>query len=121
MIDEDDPEVEIDERRCPFCGHPETRWEECDAIGCEDGDIDLADEDPINYSPGAEFYTCLECHGQGHIHWCPSCGKDILDGIDRNPDECPNCGGDGVPQGDGVSYICQECGCPWRVDMEKEE
>jgi hypothetical protein len=113
--------VEIDDRRCPFCGHPETLWKECDAIGCEDGDIDLADEDPINYSPGVEFETCSECHGQGHIHWCPNCGKDILDGINRNPDECPNCGGDGMPQGDGVSYICQECGCPWRVDTEKEE
>ena len=110
-----DDDVEIDDRRCPFCGHGYTYRRECNEIGCEDGFIDAYDEDPINFAPGEEYERCPECHGRGYFHWCPACGKDIVDGRDRNPDECPNCGGDGVRQASGLSYVCRECGSIWSV------
>lgn len=47
-----------------------------DCAECEDGEIDMYDEDPINATPG-EFRMCGACMGYGIVRWCPSCGLDI--------------------------------------------
>jgi len=72
----DDYEVEFD-RKCLKCGNEFTHWRSCLMIGCEDGAIDLSEEDPINYMPGEEFELCAECQGTGIEWWCPKCGTDL--------------------------------------------
>lgn len=60
---------------CPYCGNPFTRWQDCTVFGCDDGYIDLYDEDPLWYDEG-DFKVCTECRGTGIMMWCPNCGKD---------------------------------------------
>ena len=60
---------------CPTCGQSPTRSRDCGHLGCEDGYVDLYDEDPIYYQPG-ETETCSECRGTGVVVWCPNCGND---------------------------------------------
>lgn len=61
---------------CPKCGHSPTHSRECNNF-CEDGWIDMADEDPINHMPGEDEYICQTCCGTGIEQWCPKCGFDI--------------------------------------------
>lgn len=72
---------ELDDHRsvvaCPFCGHSPIYFQECDH--CDEGYTDPANEDPINFTEGEELELCSECRGQGHMCWCPKCGKDIWD------------------------------------------
>ena len=116
----DDDTVQIDDRPCPYCGHPETRWKECDAIGCDEGWVDLYDDDPINYAEGEEYEPCHECHGQGHQWRCPNCGADIWDTDDPDPARCHNCRAFGTLQDNGLDYIC-ECGNEWSIDAPIED
>lgn len=121
MIDSLNNDVEIDDRPCPFCGHSTTLWKECDALDCDDGWVDLSLEDPINYGEGEECEACHECHAQGHIHWCPHCGKDIWDMDESDPARCHNCRAFGILQEDEATYICSSCGDAWSSDTFEEE
>jgi len=69
-------DYEYDDTPCPKCGAEPTHWRRCTEIDCDDGFIDLYDEDPINEDPGT-FRTCPECQGTGIHHWCPKCGHDF--------------------------------------------
>ena len=59
---------------CPRCGDL-MNSELCNAVGCDDGWIDLYEDDPTWYYPG-DVARCRECHGTGYITWCPNCGYD---------------------------------------------
>lgn len=61
---DEDVEVDYDET-CPKCGHSPTHSRTCDAPYCEDGLIDMYEDDPINFSPGEESKRCDECNGTG--------------------------------------------------------
>ena len=67
-----DYEVEYD-YPCPKCGNEFTHWRYCE---CDDGSIDLSNEDPINYMPG-EWEICYDCGGTGIQSWCPKCGASF--------------------------------------------
>jgi hypothetical protein len=54
------PEEDI--ATCPVCD-AEMEWIECDM--CEDGMIDEAEDDPINFAPGEELTPCHHCDGNG--------------------------------------------------------
>ena len=69
---------EYDERPCPACGAGSTRWRRCDAIGCDDGEIDMHEfDDPLWYDSG-DTEPCQECSGKGHHWWCSVCGWDSV-------------------------------------------
>lgn len=70
----DDYEIDTD-LDCPKCGHSSVHFRWCGVIHCEDGWIDLGDED--DYTEGESWEPCQECHGTGIERWCPSCGVDI--------------------------------------------
>lgn len=67
---------EDDETACPKCGHCPTRYRDCDVINCEDGWIDLYEEDPT-WADEDDEAMCFECHGTGIQRWCPKCGADV--------------------------------------------
>lgn len=54
---------------CALC-HSEMEWEECQALGCEDGYYDAYEDDPNFYDPG-DMKRCPECNGKGGEWWCP--------------------------------------------------
>jgi hypothetical protein len=58
---------------CPTCGC-DLEWEECDELGCEDGELDAFDLDAIVYEPG-DTKDCPRCGGRGGAYWCPLCQK----------------------------------------------
>lgn len=62
---------------CPSCRHVPTRYRDCNAIGCEDGYIDLYEDDPLWYDE-EDVEVCRECNGTGVQRWCPACGADIV-------------------------------------------
>ena len=68
-------DYELMDDPCPHCGHFETRYRDCDNIGCEDGWCDDFEEDPLWFSPG-DSSPCPECRGTGQFQWCPQCGLD---------------------------------------------
>ena len=61
---------------CPKCGHTPTHSRECNE--CDEGFTLPYDEDPVNFSED-EFEVCQECKGVGWVHWCPSCGYELVD------------------------------------------
>jgi hypothetical protein len=61
---------------CPRCGAVPTKMRDSIEIGCEDGYIDLYDQDPSYYFPG-EDALCPSCHGVGVVRWCGECGHEI--------------------------------------------
>lgn len=72
---------------CPRC-RALMVTQECFAIGCEDGWIDMYEfgGDPMWYDPG-DIERCDECNGRGHLTWCPDCGYDVNEqGIAKNVD-----------------------------------
>jgi hypothetical protein len=56
------------EPRCDVCGNP-LDWEDCYEIDCEDGQVDLYEEDAINFNPG-ETEPCTTCLGEGGWWFC---------------------------------------------------
>lgn len=72
MVDD----IQIYDDPCPKCGGL-VNYQECPAIGCDDGRIELYDEDPFWYDPGDEM-PCPDCEGHGRHIWCPTCGWDLL-------------------------------------------
>lgn len=71
-------DYELDDLPCPACEHPITHSRRCPQ--CDDGLIDMYDEDPICFSPG-EMERCGECDGTGIQRWCPKCGEDYWEAI----------------------------------------
>lgn len=89
---------------CPQCGGA-IRIQSCETCGGE-GELDLYEEDAINFSPGETEY-CEDCSGKGLEEWCPNCG-------DISEEACPGCGGYARildPGGNGKdAYItCPDC------------
>lgn len=66
IIEQDDKVREEMDDDYPCCGHcgGGVDWELCTAIGCEDGYIDVYEEDPLWYSPG-DMEACDMCEGKG--------------------------------------------------------
>jgi len=64
MNDEGDP------GECPKCGGYALYYR-CHEIGCDDGVIDVYDDDPINNDPG-DTETCETCQGKGAWWVCES-------------------------------------------------
>lgn len=73
----DDDVMPCDEE-CPCCGF-ETAIKDCTALGCEDGTVDLYEEDPLLFGPD-ECASCPECSGSGVHQWCQRCGWDLVEG-----------------------------------------
>jgi hypothetical protein len=69
-------DYELDDTVCPRCGHEPTHSRRCINIGCDDGWIDMHNDDPLWYDP-SETERCEECHGTGIERWCPACGLDL--------------------------------------------
>lgn len=67
-----DDDVERDEP-CPRCGAITLR-QPCNE--CDDGFVDLYDEDPLWYDED-DIEPCAACHAMGNHWWCPSCGLDM--------------------------------------------
>lgn len=72
-----DDTIEFADEECPKCGKL-MYIQPCPVIGCDDGLIDVYDEDPLWYSPG-DVEKCHECNGHGHVIWCRSCGYCATD------------------------------------------
>lgn len=51
---------------------------DCTGLYCEDGFIDMHEEDPINMDPGT-YYKCPECKGESVRIVCSKCCKDNPD------------------------------------------
>jgi len=68
-------DYEIDyETICPFCGNKWVHFRGC--TDCNDGYIDLYNEDPLWFRPG-QTEKCHKCSGTGVEIWCPECGSDL--------------------------------------------
>lgn len=65
-------EVETMDIRCPRCS-TSLSSQPCHQIGCDEGYIDVYDEDSLWYEPG-DAEACSECKGNGTIIWCAGCG-----------------------------------------------
>jgi hypothetical protein len=60
---------------CSVHGETEhTAWVPCYA-GCDDGQFDAYEHDPINCEPG-EMETCSQCKGNGGWTVCAQCNAD---------------------------------------------
>jgi hypothetical protein len=70
-------DVEYSDTACVKCGHTPTHTRICTQIGCNDGQVDAYEDDPVNAAPG-EFFDCEQCLGTGEEHWCPNCGADLV-------------------------------------------
>lgn len=83
-------DYEIDnEARCPKCNHSPLHNRDCAELMCNDGFMDEADDDPINFMPGEREYLCPECKGTGVEWWCPSCGHNCSGNVVRDDDDAP--------------------------------
>lgn len=67
----------IDDVDCYLCGHGTIHSTYCDDLLCEDGVIDLSEDDPINFAPREIVITCTTCKGYESLFWCPNCNKDL--------------------------------------------
>lgn len=61
---------------CPLCGEWNVMYQECYAVGCDEGQIDGYEEDPLWFDEG-QTYSCDTCHGRGYFRWCSKCGADL--------------------------------------------
>lgn len=55
---------------CEKCGN-EMDWADCYQIDCEDGQVDVGEQDCINYAPGT-YVKCDTCEGKGGWWYCPN-------------------------------------------------
>lgn len=84
----DDYQEESDEP-CPHCGHPIIRWRPCSNYCCEDGWINMAEyDDPLLYDDD-DVEPCPECRATGIEKWCPNCGKDPREKVQRLNEATP--------------------------------
>lgn len=68
-------DYDIIDEPCPKCENNQTHWQGCDELGCENGLIDISEED---YEvEGTTYEKCQCCNGKGIEHWCPKCGYDF--------------------------------------------
>jgi len=65
------------ENECPKCDQLPTHYRNCGALHCENGFVDLWEDDPINHTQGVSVRTCDECYGSTIEEWCPKCSYDI--------------------------------------------
>lgn len=68
-------DIQLYDDYCPKCGSF-MYWQQCTEIDCQDGMIDLYEEDPLCYEPG-DAEICQQCDGKGHHIWCSNCGYKI--------------------------------------------
>lgn len=71
----DDYELDYD-FACKKCGCSPIHWRRCTEMYCDDGTIDLYEEDPQWFDPG-DMERCQTCHGTGIERWCPKCDADL--------------------------------------------
>lgn len=71
-------EVDHVDGACPKCGEYEVYRQDCYVLGCDDGQIDGYDEDPMWYDEG-DTYGCPECGGRGYFMWCAKCGANLAE------------------------------------------
>ena len=68
-------DYEFNETPCPQCAHEPTHIRDCMGLECDNGQIDISDE---NYEvEGSSFERCNTCYGTGIEHWCPKCCYDL--------------------------------------------
>ena len=77
----EDIDIELTDEYCPRCG--ESLYSQWCWAGCDDGWVDLYEEDPFWWGPG-DIQRCDEYHGRGHITWCRSCGYDPVEDGEEN-------------------------------------
>jgi predicted RNA-binding Zn-ribbon protein involved in translation (DUF1610 family) len=69
MTHNDDPnEEDLTLFLCQRCGEMKV-WEDCDQ--CDDGYVEVYDEDPLWYDPG-DIERCHQCNGAGGWRVCPN-------------------------------------------------
>ena len=68
-------DYEYSEESCPKCGQNPTHEKHCDELSCENGYIDISEED--YQLEGTTYEKCNTCNGKGGLHWCPKCGYDF--------------------------------------------
>jgi predicted RNA-binding Zn-ribbon protein involved in translation (DUF1610 family) len=69
-------DVQHEDLECPYCGEWEVYYQPCFGIGCDDGQIDGYDEDPLWFDEG-DTYPCPTCGGNGFFRWCAKCGAEL--------------------------------------------
>lgn len=69
-------DYERSNKACPKCNWAPTHFRNCSELDCEEGVVDLYEQDAIVYQPG-ETAICTECKGTGTVAWCPNCGQDL--------------------------------------------
>ena len=68
-------EWEYSDFYCPKC-QTQLRQRECDNFYCEDGYVDLYEEDPLWYEEG-DLQKCPDCNGNGYFRWCSNEDCDV--------------------------------------------
>lgn len=71
-----DDDVQREDLICPKCGAEDVYFQRCTALDCDDGQVSLYEEDPINFGPD-ETERCQMCKGRGLLRWCAKCGADL--------------------------------------------
>lgn len=64
------------EHVCPKCGNGR-EWVQCDALGCEDGEVNYFESDPLWYGCEEDAWeTCDLCDGEGGWWICYRCARE---------------------------------------------
>jgi hypothetical protein len=91
-------DVQHEDLECPYCGEWEVYYQPCFGIGCDDGQIDGYDEDPLWFDEG-DTYPCPTCGGNGFFRWCAKCGAELARFQFSDAAAAPDAGGEGASQG----------------------
>lgn len=70
MTTDESKPPDIEDPTCPVCGET-LDWTDCYELDCDDGVVDLYEEDAIYYEPG-ETEACHTCNGAGGWLECPN-------------------------------------------------
>lgn len=99
----------------------------CDCHGCgNDGKVECSDCDgrgqqECSSCDGQGWTNCGDCDGQGSIT-CSNCSGGMVEGVDGEETECPDCSGNGYNDCDKCSSSghidCDDCNSNGSVDCE---